>query len=110
MTHRMPDDHYPTLTDEEIINITFNGQTIEQLAQDDAVMFMWCTSSNLKRAMAVMEAVGFEYKTHAVWDKGKIGLGYIFRNQHEMLLYGSRGNPPRPVELFSSVLPRSPAR
>lgn len=103
MTHRMPDDHYPTLTDQEIIDITFGGQSIEQLAHDDAVMFMWCTSSNIKRALAVMEAVGFEYKSQAVWDKGMIGTGYIFRNQHEVLLYGSRGSPPMPVELFSSV-------
>lgn len=103
MTHRMPDDHYPTMTDQEIIDITFNGQTIEQLSQDDAVMFMWCTSSNIKRALVMMEAVGFEYKSHAVWDKGMIGTGYIFRNQHEVLLYGSRGSPPAPVELHSSV-------
>lgn len=103
MTHRMPDDHYPVMTDEEIIDIEFFGQTIEQLAQDDCAMFMWCTSSNLKRALAVMEGLGFEYKTHAVWDKEVIGLGLIFRNQHEVLLYGSRGAPPKPIELLSSV-------
>jgi N6-adenosine-specific RNA methylase IME4 len=103
MTHRMPDDHYPVMTDQEIIDIKFNGQSIEQMAHKDCAMFMWCTSSNIKRAIVVMEALGFEYKTHAVWDKGKIGLGLIFRNQHEVLLYGSRGKPPKPVKLFSSV-------
>ena len=103
MTHRMPDDHYPTMTDEEIVAARFQGKTITQLAQTDCAMFMWCTSSNLKRALAVMEQLGFEYKTHAVWDKCKIGLGLIFRNQHEVLLYGSRGKPPKPVKLRSSV-------
>jgi N6-adenosine-specific RNA methylase IME4 len=102
-TSRMADDHYPVLTDDQIVNITFGGQSITELAHDDASMFMWCTSSNLQRALEVMELVGFEYKTHAVWDKGKIGLGLVFRNQHEVLLYGSRGSPPKPVELHPSV-------
>jgi len=57
----LPDDHYPTLTDEEIINIRFHGQTIDELAQDDCAMFMWCTSSNLQRALKVMKRLGFDY-------------------------------------------------
>ena len=103
MTHRMPDDHYPTLTDDEIVAVRFFGCSISELAAETGVMLMWCTSSNMLRACAVMERLGFTYKTHAVWDKRKIGTGKIFRNQHEMLLYGSRGVPPMPVELHSSV-------
>ncbi|RXG91559.1 MT-A70 family methyltransferase [Bradyrhizobium zhanjiangense] len=103
MTHRMPDDHYPTLSDNEIVAVRFFGRTIRQLAADVSVMLMWCTSSNMLRACSVMERLGFTYKTHAVWDKQKIGTGKIFRNQHEMLLYGSRGDPPMPVEQHSSV-------
>jgi N6-adenosine-specific RNA methylase IME4 len=103
MTHRMPDDHYPVMTDEEIIHTQFGGQHVVTMFHNDCSMFMWCTSSNIQRALAVMERMGFEYKAQAIWDKGKIGTGYIFRNQHEVLLYGSIGNPPKPVELFSSV-------
>lgn len=104
MTHRMPDDHYPTMTDAEIIDFTMFGKTVRDIAAKDAALFMWCTSSNLVRALEVLDGWGFEYKTQAVWDKCKIGLGLIFRNQHEVLLYGSRGNPPKPVQLFSSVM------
>ena len=103
LTHRMPDDHYPTMTDDEIVAERFFGRTIAQMAADIGVMLMWCTSSNMLRAAAVMKRFGFDYKTHAVWDKQKIGTGKIFRNQHEMLLYGSRGDPPMPVTLYSSV-------
>jgi N6-adenosine-specific RNA methylase IME4 len=103
MTHRMPDDHYPTLTDDEIVAGRFFGRTISEMAADTSVMLMWCTSSNMLRACAVMGRLGFTYKTHAIWDKQKIGTGKIFRNQHEMLLYGSRGDPPMPVELHSSM-------
>jgi len=102
-THRMPDDHYPTLTDEEICTFAIDGKTIEQLAGPDSALFMWCTSSNIVRALSVMVRWGFEYKTHAVWDKVKIGMGLVFRNQHELLLYGSRGSIPKPVILPSSV-------
>jgi N6-adenosine-specific RNA methylase IME4 len=103
MTHRMPDDHYPTMTDDEIVAERFFGRTISEMAAEIGVMLMWCTSSNMLRACAVMDRLGFTYKTNAVWDKQKIGTGKIFRNQHEMLLYGSRGEPPMPVTLYPSV-------
>jgi N6-adenosine-specific RNA methylase IME4 len=100
---RLPDNHYPTLSDQEIIDLEIFGRTVDEIAHDDCALFLWCTSSNIKRAMRVMEAWGFEYKTQAVWDKEKIGTGIIFRNQHEVLLYGSRGDAPKPINLVSSV-------
>ena len=102
-THRMPDDHYPTMSDDAIIEMKIFGRTIPQLAMKDASLFMWCTSSNIERALRVMEGWGFTYKSQLVWDKMKIGLGLIFRNQHEVLLYGDRGDPPKPTVLFSSM-------
>ena len=54
-------------------------------------------------AKEVMEAWGFDYKAHAVWVKDKTGLGLVFRNQHEVLLYGTRGVMPGPQVQFSSV-------
>lgn len=102
-SHRMPDDHYPVLSDEEIAAFKIGEQSIEEIAGDDALLFLWCTSSNILRATVIMEAWGFDYKTQAVWDKMQIGTGLIFRNQHEVLLVGARGKPPKPIELFSSV-------
>ena len=53
-----------------------------------------------------MKAWGYTYKTNMVWDKEKIGMGYWFRGQHEMLLVGTKGNmsPPAPSNRKSSVL------
>ena len=51
--------------------------------------------------------VPFEYKSHAVWLKNKVGTGYWFRNQHELLLVGTRGNIPAPA--FSRIEPERPA-
>jgi N6-adenosine-specific RNA methylase IME4 len=94
---RTPDQHYPTLSDEEIIEFKVASKTIPEIAARDAALLLWCTSSNQHRATKVMEGWGFEFKTSAVWDKGKIGLGYVFRNQHEVLLYGTRGDMPAPL-------------
>ena len=51
---------------------------------------------NLERALQVMSAWDFEFKASAVWVKDKTGLGLIFRNMHEILLYGTRGAMPGP--------------
>ena len=100
---RGPAQHYPVLTDDEIKAFTVSGRTISDIAYKDSALFMWCTSSNLLRALAVLEAWGFTYKTQAVWDKKKSGTGQIFLNQHEVLLYGSRGSIPAPTKIFPSV-------
>jgi len=48
------------------------------------------------RAREIMKAWGFDYKTQLVWDKGSPGLGLVFRNEHEVLLYGTKGDMPGP--------------
>lgn len=100
---KTPTQHYPTMTDEQIIALKIYGKTVNELASDDAALLMWCTSSNIQRALDVMEAWDFEYKTHAVWVKTKddghtpiSGMGLVFRNMHEILLYGTRGKMPGP--------------
>jgi hypothetical protein len=47
---RTPDQHYPTLTDEEIAGFTVGGRSVSQLAHRDAALLLWCTSSNIMRA------------------------------------------------------------
>jgi len=93
---RTPDQHYETLTYEEIADFKIGDLTIPEIAFDDAALFLWCTSSNVEKALGIMDAWDFTYKTHAVWDKDKGGLGLVFRNWHEVLLYGTRGKMPGP--------------
>lgn len=40
---------------------------------------------------------GFTYKTCAVWDKDRIGLGSWYRQQHELLFVATRGKMPAPA-------------
>lgn len=93
------ENQYPTMELEEI-------KAMKIPAAECAVLFLWATAPKLKEALGVMEAWGFEYKTHAIWDKKKIGMGYWFRGQHELLLVGTRGNypPPLPANRVSSVI------
>lgn len=75
----------------------------------DCVLFMWATAPKLVDAMDVIKAWDFNYRTHAIWDKVHIGLGYWFRGQHELLMVATRGqkSPPPENQRISSVI-RSP--
>jgi N6-adenosine-specific RNA methylase IME4 len=100
---RTPDQHYPTLTDDEISAFRVDGRPIDKIAHRDAALFLWCTSSNVHRALPIMAAWGFTFKTSAAWDKVRSGTGLVFRNRHELLLYGTRGNMPGPQYQPQSV-------
>ena len=100
---RTPDQHYPTLSDDDISNFRVAGKSIPEIANDDAALLMWCTSSNLERALFILAEWGFTYKASAAWVKLSpdgtrpiSGLGLVFRNAHELLLYGTRGAMPGP--------------
>lgn len=97
---RQVENQYPTMPADEIAALD-----IESHATADAVLFMWAPPSMLPDALAVIEAWGFTYKTHGVWDKGLIGGGYWMRIRHEDLLIAVRGKPPHPnpSDLWASV-------
>ena len=84
--NRAIENHYCTATQEEIC-----GHAPD--TEPDAVLFLWATAPKLLEALEVLTAWGFTYKTQAVWDKEKQGMGYWFRGQHEVLLVGTKGAP-----------------
>jgi N6-adenosine-specific RNA methylase IME4 len=85
--------HYPTMELEQICSLP-----VANIATPDAVLFLWSTAPHRKKAYEVQTAWGFEEVTEIVWDKGRPGLGYWVRNQHEILLIGARGNMRSPAE------------
>ena len=96
---RKIENHYPTMSVEDICNMKIP-------IDDNAVLYLWATAPKLEEALMVMKKWGFKYRSHAIWNKGKIGLGYWFRNQHELLLVGVKGNfsPPPPKLRISSII------
>jgi len=97
---RAADNHYPTSATDVIA-----ARDVASIAADDCVLFLWATVPMLPDALRVMAAWGFQYKSHAVWDKVHIGTGYWFRNRHELLLVGTKGAIPAPAmgEQIASV-------
>jgi len=96
---RAIENQYPTMSLDEICAYPVSPAA-------DAVLFLWATSPKLAEAMRVIDAWGFTYRTCAVWDKEVIGMGYYFRQQHELLLVGARGAlpVPEPATRPSSVM------
>lgn len=80
---------YPCMSVQEICEMP-----ISNISAEDAVLFMWCSSSLLAEALQVVSAWGFTFKTSAVWDKDVAGQGAYFRQAHEVLLIGIKGNVP----------------
>lgn len=89
---RSPDNHYPTSCLDVI-----KARDVPSIAADHAVLFLWATVPMLPHALVVMAAWGFDYVSHQVWRKDRIGTGYWFRNQHELVLVGTRGDVPAPA-------------
>ena len=73
------------------------ADAVEAVAARDAVLFLWATAPMLPQALQVVSAWGFTYRSHLIWKKDRIGTGYWFRNVHELLLVGTKGNIPAPA-------------
>ena len=89
---RAAENHYPTSPLADIKTLD-----VRSIVAADCVLFLWATVPMLPQALEVMKAWGFEYKSHAIWAKDRVGTGYWFRNQHELLLVGTRGHVPAPA-------------
>jgi N6-adenosine-specific RNA methylase IME4 len=86
--------------------------------REDSVCFLWGTVPLLREALDVLSAWGFYYETVIVWDKAdkgllgpadsRLGLGFWFRMQTELLLVGVRGTV-RPFRLPERNVIRAPA-
>lgn len=107
--------HYDTMTIEDIM-----AMPVADIAEDDAVLFMWVTDPTLDQAMHVIRAWGFEYKTVAfywvkTWESADLecmnetrsfplSTGYITRANPEQMLIASRGSPSKRIHLIDGVL------
>lgn len=92
------EDHYPTMTIEEICNLP-----VEELADEDCILFLWTTFPQLLEAFKVIKAWGFRYKTLGfLWvklnkkaDTWFMGTGSWTRSNAELCLIATKGKPKR---------------
>jgi N6-adenosine-specific RNA methylase IME4 len=80
-----PNDHYATMTDEEIMRMIVP-------AADNAVLFLWVPYPKNREAFDLVDAWGFKYKSKIIWVKDKIGTGHYVRAKHEELFICVKGD------------------
>lgn len=78
--------HYPVLNLDAIASMN-----ILSLVDEPAVLALWCPSVMIEDGLRVVRSWGFKYKQMVIWPKGRIGMGHLFRNKHEVALIGTRG-------------------
>lgn len=88
-TRNAADNHYSSMTVEEIKNLP-----VVDIVADDAHLHFWTTNAFLFDSKEIMEAWGFEYKSCYVWVKPQMGMGNYWRVSHEFMLFGIRGKCP----------------
>lgn len=91
---RSAENHYPTMPTDEICELFAK---IGSPATPHSILFLWATNPMLPDGLRVMEAWGFRYVHHWIWDKVVAGNGFWGRDRHEILLIGKRGSPPAPL-------------
>jgi N6-adenosine-specific RNA methylase IME4 len=79
---------YPTLTVPEIC-----AMPVADLAAEDAVLWLWVTNPNMRRAFEVLDAWGFQERTILTWVKPHFGCGHWLRGQTEHCIMAVRGRP-----------------
>lgn len=89
------ESNYQTMSIEEIKSLP-----VQQISDDNCILFLWSTFPNLQQALDVVKAWGFEYKTVGfVWEKfdksnnlpKKYGLGWYTRSNAEIVMIGRKG-------------------
>jgi len=79
---------YPTMPIEDI-----RALPVREIADENAILWLWTTNAHLPVAFSVVEAWGFEYKTLLTWAKDRMGTGEWLRGQTEHCLLAARGKP-----------------
>ena len=94
------DCHYPSMKLDEICALP-----VRNIAEKNAVLFIWTTWPMLFITEKVIEAWGFKYKSGCVWDKVKHNVGYYFSMRSELFLLATRGSClPDIPELHDNVI------
>ena len=79
---------YPTMPLEDI-----KAMPVREIADENAILWLWTTNAHLPVAFDVVAAWGFEYKTLLTWVKDRMGTGEWLRGQTEHCMLAARGKP-----------------
>jgi len=104
---RSPSSHYKVMRFTDILDLP-----IQNLADKNCVLFLWAIYPMLPEALRVIKDWGFEYKTIAfTWVKKNKksntwfwGMGYWTRQNPEICLLATKGNPKRISKSVHSII------
>ena len=86
------ENHYPTMPLDDICALS-----VQDIAKDDCLLFMWTTGVNLFDSKDVGAAWGFEYSAVGfVWDKQNPVVACYTMSDCEFCLIFKRGRIPQP--------------
>ncbi|PCC73126.1 N6-adenosine-specific RNA methylase IME4 [Nannocystis exedens] len=85
-------EHYPLLSTPAIIETMLRAPC--WTPAPSCHLWLWVTNNFLPDGLHVMQALGFRYVSNMAWAKDKVGLGQYLRGQHELVLFGVRGQLP----------------
>jgi N6-adenosine-specific RNA methylase IME4 len=81
--------HYSLLSLDRI-----KAMPVQDLAAENAHLWLWTTNATLRDGYDVAEAWGFTVRSPLTWVKFRMGLGKYLRNSTEHLLFATRGKAP----------------
>lgn len=84
--------HYKLMSIVEIED--YLSRMIAEKAAPDCHLYLWVTNNYLPQGIAIIQKLGFQYKTIITWMKDRIGLGQYFRGMTEHCLFATRGRQP----------------
>ena len=99
------ENHYPTMPLEEIKNLP-----LEQITDENSILFMWCTWAILPQCLDVIKSWGFKYRSKGfLWVKTNkvgyhFGAGRWTRANSEFCLIATKGHPKRKSARVSELV------
>lgn len=83
-------NHYDGMTVDQLCEMP-----VRKLAAEHSHLHLWTTNAFLFECPRIMAAWGFEFRSTFIWIKPQLGIGNYWRNSHEILLTGIRGDTKR---------------
>lgn len=85
--------YYDTMSIEEI-----RALRVEDMAEDDAHLWLWAVNGLMEEAYSVVRAWGFRPINLLTWCKTQPGVGYYLRTNTEQCIFATRGKPMVPED------------
>lgn len=64
---------------------------VRDLLEDGASYFAFIDWRQFPQLVGALESCNLRVNNMVVWDKGSMGMGSVFRNQHELIIHASKG-------------------